>query len=190
MNEPSLPGLLEALGELFLVPGAFDRPRFEALGQASWTGMGISAPLQGLIIADTRDLAVAYTGLFIQGAKGPTLHLEASAQFTGALADPETIADLASIAAVVRLRPDPAVQPDHLGAMLVLLAHLLRALAETDARRAACMESAAQDLLTRHLRPLGDRISGALAAPEVHPFYRAAGRLLDRALSLASAVLT
>lgn len=189
MNEPSLPDLLEVLGEVFLVPGAFDRPRFEALGRASWVGLGITPALQGLIIEEATDLNVAYTGLFLQGSRGPTLHLQASAQFTGSLEDPERAADLASIAAVVRIQPAPGVQPDHLGALLVLLAHLLRALAEVQGRRAACLEGAAQDLLQKHLRPLADRIVAGLEPAEVHPFYRAAGRLLGRALALAERVL-
>ncbi len=190
MNEPSLPDLLEALGELFLVPGAFDRPRFEALGRASWVGLGITPALQGLIIEDTTDLNVAYTGLFLQGARGPTLHLQASAQFAGALADPERAADLASIAAVVRIQPDPGVQADHLGAMLVLLAHLLRAVAEVEGKRAACLEGAAADLLQKHLQPLAERVASGLEPADVHPFYRSAGRLLAKSLQLAARVLT
>lgn len=188
MNEPSLPDLLEALGEVFLVPGAFDRDRFEALGKASWVGLGITPALQGLIIEDAADLNVAYTGLFLQGA--PTLHLHASAQFDGRLADPEREADLASISAVVRIRPVQGVQPDHLGSMLVLLAHLLRALAEMEGKRAACLEGAASDLLLKHLLPLAERVAAALEPAQVHPFYRAAGRLLTRSLLLARRVLT
>ena len=190
MNEPSLPDLLEALGELFLVPGAFDRPRFEALGRSSWVGLGITPALQGLIIEDTSGLNVAYTGLFLQGARGPTLHLQASAQFTGALADPERAADLASIAAVVRIQPDPGVQPDHLGAMLILLAHILRAVAAMEGKRAACLEGAAVDLLQKHLQPLAERVAAGLEPVDVHPFYRAAGRLLTRSLQLATRVLS
>jgi len=188
--EPSLPDLIEGLAEVFLVPGAFDRDRFEALGKASWHGMGITPALQTLLIENATELNVAYTGLFLHGSSRPTLHLEASAQFTGALADPEMLGELASIAAIVRIAPDPAIQPDHLGAMLILQAHLLRTLAEVDGKRAACLEQASADLLNRFLKPLADRVAAGLADPEVHPFYRSAGRLLAKTMQLSSRVLS
>lgn len=189
MSEPSLPDLLEALGELFLVPGGFDQARFEALGEASWIGLGITPALQGLLIEDRTDLDVAYTGLFLQGFDRPTLHLEASVQFSGALADPGLLGELANIAAIAGIHPAPGIQPDHLGSLLLMQAHLFRELARARGDRTFLLEAAAKTLNERFLLPLSARLSERLEDPETHPFYHSAGRLLGKALSLSTAVM-
>jgi TorA maturation chaperone TorD len=189
MSEPSLPDLLEALGELFLVPGSFDPARFEALGEASWTGLGITPALQGLLIKDRSNLDVAYTGLFLQGFDRPTLHLEASVQFTGSLADPELLAELAKIASIAGIHPAPSIQPDHLGALLLLQAHLFRELDRTRGDRALLLEAASKTLLQRFLQPLCERLRPGLEAPSTHPFYQTAGHLLCKTIFLSTAVM-
>lgn len=189
MSDPCLPDLLEALGELFLVPGGFDQARFETLGEASWIGLGITPALQGLLIEDRTDLDVAYTGLFLQGFDRPTLHLEASVHFTGALADPELLGELATIASIAGIHPGPSVQPDHLGALLLLQAHLFRELAEAKGDRTLLLEAAAKTLNQRFLLPLSERLLNRLEDPRTHPFYQSAGRLLGKALSLSTAVM-
>ena len=189
MSESGFPDLLEALGELFLVPGSFDRGRFEALGEASWTGLGITPALHTLLIEDRTDLDVAYAGLFLQGFDRPTLHLEASAQFTGSLADAGLMRRLEKIHSLAGIHPEPTVQPDHLGALLLLLSQLFRELAVAEGERSVLLEKATADLLEWFLRPLADRVSTSLAEPGIHPFYRAAGALLSRAVSLSEKVL-
>lgn len=190
MSEPSLPDLLDALGELFLVPGRFDQARFEELGRASWAGLGITPALQRLLIEDRSGLDVAYTGLFLQGFDRPTLHLEASVQFTGSLADASILAELAKIASIAGIHPDPSIQPDHLGAILLLQAHLFRELAQAQGDRPFLLEAAARTLLQRFLLPLSRQVSGCLEEPGTHPFYQAAGQLLSRAVALSEQVLT
>lgn len=189
MSDPNLPDLLDALGELFLVPGRFDQDRFEALGMASWAGLGITPALQRLLIEERSRLDVAYTGLFLQGFDRPTLHLEASVQFSGAMADPALLAELAKIASIVGIHPDPSVHPDHLGAILLLQAHLFRELARADGDRPFLLEAAARTLLQRFLLPLSKRVSTGLEEPGTPPFYQAAGQLLSRAVALSELVL-
>lgn len=189
MKQEGLPDLLEALGELFLLPGAFDRARFEALGRTSWTGLGITPTLQALLIQDCRDLDVAYAGLFLHGGERATIHLEGSVQRTGLLADPETLQSLQSVYSVAGIRPDPSFQADHLGIQLALLAHLLRSLAEAPRPRARQIECAARVLLEDHLAPLAWRIGADLEHPSVHPVYRTAGHLVQRVLDLSAQVL-
>lgn len=185
MSGPDLPDLLEALGELFVVPGGFDRARFEALGRASWAGLGITPALHTLLIADARELDVAYAGLFLQGRTRPTLHLEASAQFAGTLADPGLLARLERIAEVAGVGTVPGIQPDHLGVMLALLALLFRQRAAAAGGCDERLERASAALLQDFLLPLAARVCGALAEAGTPPFYQAAGRLLDRALALS-----
>ena len=189
MSEPSLPDLLEALGELFLVPGGFDANRFEGLGRSSWAGMGITPALHRLLIEDRTGLDVAYTGLFLQGFDRPTLHLEASAQFTGSLADPSLLAELVKISSIAGIHPDSSIQPDHLGAILLLQAHLFRELAGAEGDRPFLLEAAARTLLQRFLQPLSKRVSTRLEEPGIPPFYQAAGQLLTRAVALSELVL-
>jgi TorA maturation chaperone TorD len=190
MNEPGLPDLLDALGELFLVPGAFDRARFEALGEASWARPGITQALQALLDEEGLNLDVAYTGLFLQGFDRPTLHLQASAQFAGTLADSALLGELAEIESVAGIHADPSIQPDHLGALLMLLAHLFRELAGATGARASRLEQAAGGLLHRLLLPLSEQVCTGLVRSGIHPFYRAAGRLLSQSLALGNMIVT
>jgi TorA maturation chaperone TorD len=189
MMEPSLPDLLEALGELFLRPNGFDRSRFEALGRASWSGLGITPALQALVIQPAEGLDVAYAGLFLHGFKRPTLHLEASAHRTGWLSDPAVLQDLSGIYEAAWIRPDPAFQADHLGILLALLAHLLRELALAPRGRARKLECAARALLEDHLAPLAEAVAEGLEDPATHPLYRTAGHLMARCLSLSERIL-
>jgi len=187
--ETSLPDLLEALGELFLRPGDFELSRFEDLGQASWSGLGITPALQALMIQPAEDLDVAYAGLFLHGRERPTLHLEASAHRTGQLADPEVLRGLSGIYDAAGIQPDPGLQSDHLGILLCLLGHLFRELARAPRQRARQLECAARALLEDHLGPLAQIVAAGLEAPGTHPLFRTAGSLMTKTLSLSERIL-
>ena len=186
MNPPTLPDLLELLAEVFLVPGACDRGLAQDLSQAPALPGPLRGALADLLECPAAELEVTYAGLFLHGATGPTLHLQASAGL-GPLAAEAVRDDLNRILAAVNLAPEGRIQVDHLGALLALLAGLFRRL-RTEAPDPA-LEALARSLLHEHLLPLGSRVTMALLPPRVQGFYQAAGRCLTEALGLSAAIL-
>ena len=189
MNEASLPQLLEALGELFLAPGAFDAPVFRAGSESAWTTPALRQALKELLDAPREELAVRYAGRFLLGATAPTIHLEASAWGSGALQDPKVMGSLAPLYSLAGIEAREGVQADHLGALLLLFAHLLRRLLVCPEGESAQLESAARELLQESLVPLAGRVRSALNGQDDEDAYRAAGRVLGATLDLSRQVL-
>ncbi len=88
MSRASLPALLEALGELFLLPGAFDAAAFDAALKSDWAPGSLREPLRRMLAAPRAGLDVLYAEHFLHGFRRPTVHLQASAHQTGALLEP------------------------------------------------------------------------------------------------------
>ncbi|HLO66451.1 MAG TPA: molecular chaperone TorD family protein [Holophaga sp.] len=175
----TLPDLLEALGGVFVLPGApgWDPAPFL---EAPWAPGELRTALAGMVPGP--DLDVAYAGLFIAGRDRAPIRLELSALTAGRLRDETLLASLDAAWRAAGLEP-AGVSADHLGALLGLLAHLLRM-----AEDPAC-EILARHLLQDRLEPLASHVAEGLAAPGTGPFHAAAGRVLVQALALCRTLL-
>jgi TorA maturation chaperone TorD len=183
VSAATLPGLLEALGELFLVPGACPAGALAAAAEAGWAPPELRAALAAMLAADHSDLDVVYAGLFLKRVGQPPIRLEASVRRTGAHLDPEVLEELAGAYELAGMQPEPGIHPDHLGALLVLFARLLELL-----DREAGAEALARTLLQEHLEPLvaGLRADLGAAGPA---FYGGAAQALVAACALSRRVL-
>lgn len=179
----TLPDLLEALGEVFLTPGACPEPALRAVREADWAGEGLRGSLGRMLEASTGDLPVAFAGLFLAGR--PTLPLEVSAYRTGLLRDPEVLAGLEPLYEASGVLPLEGISPDHVGALLVLQARFLRLMGTGQED----LEPCARALQEETLGPLAQTLSQVLAAPGTPPFYAAAGQALAEAAHACSALL-
>jgi TorA maturation chaperone TorD len=181
MSAPGLPELLEALGEAFLVPGAFPEDTYWGLLQVPWPAPALKGAALRLLSTPRQELDVVYAGVFLQGTAGPTIHLEESALRFGTLATAAVLEDLEELCRQADLQPLGRLQVDHLGAMLMLLAALLR--------RAGPGEALAQALFQRHLGPTAELLLPLLARPGVPAFYAETGAVLAEAMALCARVL-
>ena len=179
MSSATLPGLLEALGELFLVPGSAQP--WASFAGAPWATPALRAALESM--APRADQEVAYAGLFLAGCRRPTIHLEASVQRTGLLLDEAVLGELEALFEAAGVCPDPGAPPDHLGVLLLFLGHLLRRGGE------GAMEAAARTLLDLQVEPLALRVASQLRQEGVDPFYAHAGRVLEATVGLCRALL-
>lgn len=179
MSAANLPALLEALGEVFLVPGApgWDPAPFL---EAPWAPEAMREDLAAMVPGPAPD--VAYAGLFIAGRDRTPIRLELSALTAGRLRDEALMAALDAPYRAAGVEPR-GVSADHLGALLGLLAALLR-LAEDPA-----YEVLARNLLQERLEPLAAHVAQGLALPGTDPFHAAAGRVLLQALALCRRLL-
>lgn len=189
MSRASLTDLLEALGELFLLPGAFNTACFEAGLKSEWAPGSLREPLQRLLAAPGTGLDILYAGHFLHGFERPTVHLQASAHRTGFLLDPDLVNGLAEIYAMAGIEPVDAVHPDHLGAMTVLLSVLLKQMQIAEGPRADALEAATRSLVESHLVPLLVQVKAGLAASSPHDPYRAATEALESCLGICARVL-
>lgn len=189
MSRTSLPALLEALGELFLLPGAFDTSCFEAALKSDWAPGSLREPIQRMLAAPRQELDVLYAEHFLLGFQQPTMHLEASAQLSGSLLDPGVLQNLARIYAVAGVETREAVHPDHLGAMTSLLGILLQRMQVAEGVTAEALESASRELTERHLAPLLARVRTGLEASSPKDPYRAAAEALHSCLGICIRVL-
>ena len=178
MSTGTLPDLLDALGELFLAPGARPAPALAAVREADWPAPPLRAALGRLLAAPTEDLDVAYASLFLARTGRPTLRLGASALRTGLHRDPAILASLAPRYAAAGVRPKGPHHPDDLGCLLLLLARLLRQLAAGREER----EAAVTGLFRDPLESLARAVAAELAEPGVPAYYAAAGAALDAAM--------
>jgi TorA maturation chaperone TorD len=190
MMATDLPALLDALGELFLVPGAWPEATFRNLQRETWLPGDLREAVTTLVGTAHSDLAVQYAGLFLHARNRPTLRLEASAQRAGSLQAPEVLAELEAMEAATAWAPVAGRQPDHLGVLLSLLAHHLRLLAAPEAGQEARLEQDAGTLLGGYLQPMARHLAEGLALPGTPPFYAAAGGTLVAALGLCGRILT
>lgn len=181
--EGGLPDLLEALGEVFISPGACPLPTLRAVRGAEWTNEHLREGLDRMIAATQGDLPVAYAGLFLAGR--PSLPLEASAYRGGLLRDPELLDALEPCYQAAGVRPLEGVSPDHLGALLALQARLLRLMA---AGRED-LEPVARELAAGTLGSLARSVAGALTTRSADSFYAAAGTVLEAAAEACAAIL-
>jgi len=179
-----LPDLLDTLGEVFLVPGAFPAEALAALGQADWAPTALRDALGRMRAAALPELAVAYTGLFLVGVKRPPVPLELSIHRSDRYLDGAVLEELEASYDLAGLVPDPRLHADHLGLLLPLLGHLLRRLV-TDPQ----VEATARLLLARSIGPLAKRVEEGLRVEGTPGFYAAAGRALGSALGLATQLL-
>jgi len=189
MSRATLTGLLEAFGELFLVPGAFQASRFEAALKSEWAPGSLRDPLQCMLTGPRTGLDVLYAEHFLHGFRRPTVHLQASAHRTGSLLDPGLLEELAGIYALAGIEPVDVVHPDHLGAMVLLLGVLLQRLQVAEGPRADVLEFAARDLVERHLGPLLADIQKGLQDAGPKDPYRAAADALESCLGICGRVL-
>jgi TorA maturation chaperone TorD len=190
MTVADLPALLDALGELFLVPGAWPQATFRGLQREAWLPEDLREAVAVLVATAHSDLAVQYAGLFLHARNRPTLRLEASAQRAGSLQAPDVLAELEAMEATAAWTPMAGRQPDHLGVLLSLLAHHLRLLAAPAAGSEARLEEDAGILLEAYLLPMARHLAEGLALPGTPPFYAAAGSILVAALGLCGRILT
>jgi len=181
VTAPGLPELLEGLGETFLVPGAFPEDLYWGLLRAKWPPPALMGAALRLLSAPRKDLDVVYAGVFLLGTAGPTIHLEESALRFGALGAAPVLEDLEELCRQAELQPLGRLQVDHLGALLMLQAALLR--------RGPAGEALAQALLQRHLGPTAELLLPQLARPGVPAFYAEAGAVLGEAVALCARVL-
>ena len=185
MSAGTLPDLLEALGELFLVPGARPSGLLASVREAEWAEPPLRAALDQLLAAPAEDLDVAYAGLFLARTGRPTLRMNASALRTGLHRDPEIMARLAPLYQAAGVEPEGPRQPDDLGCLLLLLARLLRLVA---AGRED-LEAAMAGLFREPLEPLARTVAKGLAEPGVPPSYAAAGATLDAVMDACAKLL-
>jgi TorA maturation chaperone TorD len=185
-----LPVLLDALGEVLVIPGACPQATFRALQREAWLPGDLRSALGDLLAWAQDDLAVQYAGLFLHARNRPTLRLEASAQRVGALQAPEVLADLEALAVLNAWTPAPGRQPDHLGVLLSLLAHHLRLLEAPAPGTGERLEREAGILLNHYLQPMAGYLAEGLSLAGTPPFYRAVGHALTAALGLCDQILT
>ncbi len=189
MSRASLPALLEAFGELFLLPGAFDASCFEAALKSNWAPGSLREPLQRMLAAPRQAMDVLYAEHFLLGFQRPTVHLQASAQLSGSLLDPAILANLAGIYAVAGVETLDAVHPDHLGSMTSLLGVLLHRMQVAEGPAAEALEAASRELTERHLAPLLAKVRTGLEASSPKDPYRAAAEALASCLGICIRVL-
>ena len=177
MKPGTLPDLLDALGEMYLEPGARPAQLLAAVREAEWAGAALRTGLDRVLTASAEDLDVAYAGLFLARTGRPTIRLDASSLRTGLHRDPEIMASLAPAYAAARVQPEGPHQLDDLGCLLLLLAQILRMLAGGDGN----MEAVVIELFRDTLEPLARTVAAGLAEPGVPPFYAGAGATLGAA---------
>ncbi len=176
----TLPDLLEALAGVFLEPGApgWDPGPFLDL---PWVPGDLRADLGAM--EPGPGLAVAYAGLFLAARDRAPLRLELSALRAGRLRDEELLAALDVPYRAAGLLPRGGLAPDHLSALLGLLAALLRGAQDPAQERLARL------LLDDHLEPLAAHVVEGLALPGTPPFFAAGGRALSGTLGLVRRLL-
>ncbi|MBI4912335.1 MAG: molecular chaperone TorD family protein [Acidobacteria bacterium] len=182
MTSAGISDLLEALGEVFLHPGADGQPSIGAVLECDWPSPALRSAL--LEMQGHRDpgLEVTYAGLFLVGAEGRPHPLEVSVLEGLRLRHPQSIDRVARVFAAAGVLPEATVSMDHLGAMSALLGFLLRRLWDPEDPDSPRLEQAARDLLRQDLLPLASHLDAALGDNPSHPFYRAAARALRLAL--------
>ena len=185
MSAGTLPDLLEALGELFICPGARPGPPLAAVRDAGWAGPALRSALDQLLAAPADNLDIAYASLFLARTGRPTIRLGASASRTGLHQDPEIRDRLEPIYRAAGISPDTPSQPDDLGCLLILMAHLLRLLASGRAD----LEIPLVALYRDPIEPLVRSVARQLAEPGVPPFHAAAGATLDIAMQACEGLL-
>ncbi len=187
MSRALIAELLQELGAILLIPGlalgSGQRPRVASPDLQAV----LDEALQRLSEAPTERLDVAYAGLFLHGFKHPTLHLEESVMRCGELRNPVVLASLQDIMEAAGVEIMAPYEPDHLGAMVSLLGHVLLQLDEQDEPG---LQAAAHHLLQDHLWPLQAHVSQRMEQVDAHPFYRGVIDLLGVLLQVAEGLLS
>jgi TorA maturation chaperone TorD len=192
----ALAGALDALAEVFLVPGSPAGARAAAAAAAlRAAGPGLAATaaaLEALAAAPADATGESFARLFLVG-RGSAAHPFESFYRAGTLADPGCLDELYELYGAAGVRPEAglAAAPDHLGAELDLLALLLAGLAGTRAGSAARAELAelAATLVNRHLTPFLAAFGARLAAAAPAPRYAAAARAAAAAAAATGRLL-
>ncbi len=136
--------------------------------------------LKRLLAAETLDLAVAYTDLFLVSRENPVLHLEASVHRTGLLRDPALLHDLDRHYEAFGFDVPEGLSPDHLATELEALATGLQRLGSADEKELSNIVSNLLSLVDLHLLPLLAELDALAGSRPLHPAYAAA---LDSASS-------